>query len=53
MKPYVVHYLFPLNGNTVTRRVSVPATSPAVAEAMIHAWLKLQRLTAYSVTAEP
>ncbi|MCM0084373.1 hypothetical protein L4X63_22565 [Geomonas sp. Red32] len=52
MKLFTVHFAFQREGKTVTRRVTVRATSKTVAEAMILAWLRVQRLTPFTITAE-
>ena len=55
MTTYTVEYTAKLPGTrrTVSRTVTVPATSATIAEAVVSAWLKLQHLKPYSVTAEP
>jgi len=53
MRPYIVSYSTKPSSTTTTRRVTIPATSAAIAEAVTKAWLKLQGLSPHSITVEP
>lgn len=52
MQLHKATYVCRVGGKTVTRQVTVPALSPAIAENVIGAWLRLSGQIPLSVTSE-